>query len=352
MGHNGVWKVLSAIVAAILVSTPVPAAEAPLPDAKPVPDVQVLPLPYDQASFEHEGRELTRYHFGAALRRPFWYPITGPAGRSLTRMNMPGDPGRSLTRAVQPEDPHKPEDPLGHSHQTSVWISHKDVNGIDFWRDGGPIAGQIVHQTGREGLQYEDGLLAASLSTLNHWNDPRGNTLMIERRRATVAPDEGGAWWLVIDLQFEAPQDSEVTLGKTPFGPLGVRMAKTISVSDGGGRILNSEGRPGEAEAFRKPARWLDYSGPVTNQHAAGITLMDHPANPNHPSPFHVRNNGWMGICLTLDAPVTITADKPVRLRYGLWIHPDVPDAQKLDQQWQTFASAALAPLATTPRKD
>ncbi len=33
---------------------------------------------------------------------------------------MPGDPGRSLTQAVQPGDPNKPEDPLGHSHQTSV----------------------------------------------------------------------------------------------------------------------------------------------------------------------------------------------------------------------------------------
>jgi len=36
-----------------------------------------------------------------------------------------------------------------------VWISHKDVNGIDFWRDGGPLAGQIVHQMRREGLQYQ-----------------------------------------------------------------------------------------------------------------------------------------------------------------------------------------------------
>ena len=79
---------------------------------------------------------------------------------------------------------------------------------------------------------------------------------------------------------------------------------------------------------------------------------MDHPANPNHPAPFHVRDNGWMGVCLTLDAPVTITPDKPVRLRYGLWIHPAVPDAQKLDQQWQTFAAGELASMTTTPRKE
>jgi len=336
---------LGAILLAAAIPTIVLAAETPLPDAKPVPDMQVLPLPYDQAAFAHLGRELTRYHFGAGLRRPFWYPIMGPAGRSLTRMNMPGDPGRSVTQDAQPQNPEKPEDPAGHSHQTSVWIAHKDVNGIDFWRDGGPIAGQIVHQPGREGLQYDDGPPAASLLSLNHWNDPQGKTLMIERRRATVAPGEHGAWWMTIDLQFEAPKGGQVTFGRTPFGPIGLRMAKTIGVCDGGGRILNSEGQRNEAQTFHKPARWLDYSGPITNRHTAGIALMDHPANYGHPTPFQVRDNGWMGASLTLNSPVTITADKPLRLRYGLWIHPGVPDAQELDRQWQAFARDPLASM-------
>ena len=342
MPRKRVRIALFAIAAAAVVSVPLPAAEPALPDAKPVPDMQVLPLPYSQASFEHLGHQLTRYHFGPELRHPFWYPIMGPAGRSLTRMNMPSDPGLSVTQAVQPTDPNKPEDPRGHSHQTSVWITHKNVGGIDFWRDSGPIAGQIVHQTCREGLEYQDGSPAASLLTLNHWNDPQGKTLMIDRRRVTVASDENGAWWMFIDLQFEAPPEGQVVLGKTAFGPIGVRMAKSMSVTDGGGRILNSEGQRNEAEAFRKPARWVDYSGMTSNEQAAGITLMDHPKNPTHPSPFHVRDNGWMGACLTLDGPVTITPDTPVRLRYALWIHPDVPDAQQLDRKWQFFADQEL----------
>jgi hypothetical protein len=345
MRRSRLLVTLGAILAATAISATIPAAETPLPDARPVPDMQVLPLPYDQAGFEHLGRELTRYHFGLELRRPYWYPIIGPGGRSLTRMNMPGDPGRSLTQAAQPQDPNKPEDPSGHSHQTSVWISHKDVNGIDFWRDGGPIAGQIVHQPGREGLQYEDGPPAASLLTLNHWNDPQGKTLIIERRRTTVKPGGEGSWWMIIDLQLEAPQRGQATLGKTPFGPLGVRMAKTIGVTDGGGRILNSEGHRNEAEAFRKPARWIDYSGPISNQESAGIVLMDHPANPRHPTPFMVRDNGWMGASLTLNEPLTIVPKEPLRLRYALWVHAGVPDAAELDRQWQAFAKEELASM-------
>jgi len=321
------------------------AADPLLPNARPVPDMQVLPLPYDQASFEHLGRELTRYHFGATLRRPFWYPIIGPGNRSLTRMGKPDDPGLSLTRTEQPQDSNKPEDPLGHSHQNSVWISHKDVNGIDFWRDGGPIAGQIVHQTAREGLQYEDGHTAATMLSRNAWNDPQGRTLMFERRRTTVMPGEESSWWLIIDMQLEASQGAPVTLGKTPFGPIGVRMAKTIGVTDGGGRILNSSGQRNEKEAFRKPARWVDYSGPITREHTAGVTLMDHPENTRHPVPFHVRNDGWMGACLTLDEPLVIHPDKPLRLRYGLWVHPNAPDGTTIERQWQSFTSQPLASL-------
>ena len=340
MPRKRIWTALLVIAATVVVSATVSAAEPSLPDAKPVPAVQVLPLPYSQASFQHLGQELTRYHFDAELRRPFWYPIMGPAGRSLTRMNMPSDPGRSITQTAQPTDPNKPQDPSGHSHQNSVWISHKNVEGFDFWRDGGPIAGQIVHQTIREGLEYRDGESAASLLSLNHWNDPQGKVLMIERRRATVAPCGNGSWSLTIDLQFEAPDDGrgEAILNKTAFGPIGVRMAKTISVSDGGGRILNSSGQRNEAEAFRKPARWVDYSGPITRDETAGITLMDHPNNPKHPTPFHVRDNGWMGVSPTFNGSITITRDQPLRLRYRLWVHPDVPKTEKLEEEWQRFA--------------
>ncbi len=321
------------------------AADSGLHDAKPVPDIQVLPQPYEQATFELQGKELTRYHFGPTLRRPFWYPITGPGGRSLTRMNMPFDPGKSMTRDKQPADPTKPEDPLGHSHQTSVWICHKDVNGFDFWRDSGPIAGQILHQTERDGLEYDEVDGTATLLTRNAWNDPKGNTLMIDRRMATVFTGVEGSWWLIIDVQFEAPLGKPVTLGKTTFGPLGIRMSKTVSVREGGGRILNSEGALNEQGVFRKPARWVDYSGPVTRDACGGITLMDHPQNPNHPAIFHVRDNGWLGVTLTPDETRVIEPGKPLRLRYALWVHNGVPDSQTVDKQWQSFIGLKVPEL-------
>src|SRR6267142_1327850 len=113
---------------------------------------------------------------------------------------------------------------------------------------------------------------------------------MIEHRRTAVKVLENGEWWLFIDTQLEAPPGAPVTLGQSAFGLIAVRMAKTIGVNDGGGTIRNSEGGVDEAGCFRKPARWVDYSGPIAAGVSEGLTLMDHPMNLHHPVPFHVRN--------------------------------------------------------------
>lgn len=300
--------------------------QAQSPDAKPVPAVQVIPLPYDQASFQHHQAELTRYHFGSTLRRPFLFPVIGPAGCSYTRMGHP-------------------HDPVSHSHHNSVWISHNDVAGVNFWADGG--GGQIVHLRVD---RYEDGPDSAWMLVQNAWKNEQGQVLMLERRRMEVEPLADGQWLATIDLQFEAPTGGPVTLGQTPFGMIGVRMAKTIGVHDGGGRILNSQGQVNEEQVFRKPARWVDYSGPVTGEQTGGITLMDHPSNPGHPAPFHVRNDGWMGACLTLNGPITIEPNEPLRLRYRLWVHQGVPDPTAIEPLWKQFAESPLPPM-TQQRK-
>jgi hypothetical protein len=116
-------------------------------------------------------------------------------------------------------------------------------------------------------------------------------------------------------------------------------------VKPSGGRILNSEGRRNEEEIFRKPARWVDYSGPVTNEAAGGITLMDHPQNPGHPAPFHVRGDGWMGACLTLGGPITIEPGRPLRLRYGLCVHAGVPQPAAIAARFDDFRRRTLPPM-------
>ena len=292
---------------------------------KPVPRLQAVPQPYDQVSFQRDGQEVVRYHFGRDLRRPFVFPIVGPSGRSLTRMGHP-------------------RDPESHSHHNSVWVSHHDVNGVSFWDDR--AKGKIVHQR-VEKLEDEGGGVAAVVAT-NHWvNEADGKVLLRERCRTEARLLDGNEWLLVIDVQLE-PASGAVTLGKTPFGLVGVRMAKTIGVNDGGGEIRNSEGGVNETQVLWKRAKWVDYSGPITDGAVEGVTLMDHPSNPNHPTFFHVRNDGWMGASLTYDAPRTIEPDKPLVLRYGLYVHGGKPAAADLQRRWEDFAAVAVASPASS----
>jgi hypothetical protein len=236
-----------------------------------------------------------------------------------------------------------PHDPVSHSHHNSVWLSHHDVGGTDFWADNGGTI-ELVHIA-----RLEDGQDRAALEAKVSWRDKAGAVLLNEWRRIELVVLGSQLWRIDIETELSAA-GAPVTLGQTPFGLLGVRMAKTIGVTDGGGRILNSDGGVNEAGCFRKPARWVDYSGPVTAALDEGITLMDHPQNLHHPVEFHVRNDGWMGAATTFRAPVTVEAAQPLHLKYGLLVHSGLGESSEIEAQWRRFAEEPPRPLPTKGR--
>jgi hypothetical protein len=291
----------------------------------PVPRVQVLPLPHSISRFQLDGNELTSVHADRADMRPFCYPILTSQGVSLVRMGHPYDP-------------------VSHSHHNGVWVTHNVINGIDFWGDHAKVQGRIENQ---QADGYEDGDDRAYMLMLNHWIKGEDSSVqMIEARRIEVRPIDGAkSWLMLIDLQWTAPKGKPVTIGQSFFGPVGVRMAKTIGVRDGGGRLMNSEGALGEDAIFHKPARWVDYTGRITNaaDGIAGIALMDDPRNVQHGAAYHVRTDGWMGSCTSSAGDVVIQPEAPLRLRYGLWVHDGAPTREQCEAQWQAFAKLELA---------
>jgi hypothetical protein len=307
-------------LALCVVAVSVEAAEL---QPKPVPRMQAVPQPYHQVSFQRDGKEVARYHFGRDLDRPFLFPVIGPSGRSLTRMGHP-------------------HDPESHGHHNSVWVSHNDVNGTDFWSNN--RGGRIIHQRVEK---LDDGPDRALLITHNAWTAKDGKVLLKDRRQIAAYALPKDELFIVVDLELAA-NDADVTLGKTPFGFFAVRMAKTLGVHDGAGTIRNSEGGVNEKGVFWKRAKWMDYSGAVAPDAVEGITLMDHPSNPNHPTVFHVRDDGWMGSSFTQDEPRVIKLGEPLKLRYGLYVHAGAPDLTTLNERWAEFTrlAAAHAPKA------
>ncbi len=279
----------------------------------PFPRVQIIPQPDDQASFQVEGVEKLRYHWPSRYIRPYWFPLIGPEGVSVTRISHPRDPN-------------------SHSHHKAVWIAHNSVNGWDFWSDRTPT--RIVHD---QIVRYNDGVDSASMTVRNFWLNGAGRRVLQELRTARLRPLEHGE--LLVDIELElSPTTGSATFGKTPFGFLGVRVAKTMGVNDGGGEIRNSEGAVGESDVLWKRARWVDYSGPITPQAENGIALMDHPSNPRHPTFFHIRSDGWMGTAFCCEAPYTLSSGETLRLRHRLYVHRGRAPLAAIEREWKRFA--------------
>ena len=154
---------------------------------------------------------------------------------------------------------------------------------------------------------------------------------------AVMKPGTAGETFLELNSTFRA-KGAPVTLGKTNFGFLAVRVAKSVSTHFGGGQLTNSHGMKGESNLFAQSAEWMDYSGPVPktvdNKRSPtmeGITYFDHPDNPGFPAHWHVRADGWMGASLNLLEPHVIERGKPLILRYLLHVHNAGVDAGRAD---------------------
>lgn len=277
------------------------------------PRCQLVPLPDEQVSFQIDNVERLRWHHGASYPRPFFYPLLGPTGTSLTRMGHPGAPD--------------------HDHHRSIWFSHNKVLGIDFWSDRSPAR---IRQ--KNWLCYQDGEDEATMSVLLGWYDGHDPKELLEQELiAGIRPGPDGETFLELQATFK-PTAESLEFGKTNFGFLAVRMAKSLSAHFGGGVITNSEGAVGEPAIFGKPAKWMDYSGPVPRGDE-GITYFDHPTNPGHPVSWHVREDGWMGASVCLNGPLETTRKQPLMLRYLLHAHRGKLDADRAAQVAKDFSA-------------
>ncbi len=290
---------------------------------------EVLPLPDDQVSFRIDGVEVTRWHFGDKYKRPFFSPIIGPGGETLTRI---GHPGAS-----------------NHDHHRSVWFAHHKLLGIDFWSENTEA---FIRQ--KMWFEYRDGEDECAMAVQLNWHDGHDPQPLVEQELiATARPLNDGSWTLDLQSTFR-PHAEQIEFQQTNYGFLAVRLAKSISTHFGNGMITGASGEAGEEKLFGKENRWMDYSGPVTIQDdqgnrasvVNGITYFDHSSNPNFPAKWHVREDGWVGASACRDEGLISTRLKPLRLRYLLHIHDGAVNkiqAEDILADWEKLPTQAVS---------
>ncbi len=193
--------------------------------------------------------------------RPVFYPVYGPDGVRMTR-----DYPFSKETKGEAHD---------HPHHESLWYSHGDVNGIDFWHVG-EGKGRI-RQTGRQ--------IGEDTIWMSHdWVGPDRNRVCEDLRTMKFSTLPGGA--RVIDFKIElTASDGELTFGDTKEGTMAIRSTPDLRI-DKGAVASNSADDRGKA-IWGKAAKWVNYQ-----KGDAGFAIFDHPTNPRHPTTWHARDYG------------------------------------------------------------
>ncbi len=278
------------------------------------PKVQAIP-DVDRISFRIDGAERLAYHFGERTNAPFLFPIVGPSGAILTRLGNP-----------------RPSD---QTPDRSVWLGHANLAGTDFWASPAGTDVKIRH---RGVTRFQDGSRGGATIQLDWW--ARGEAILHQTLELELTPTNDKGFAIDILARFEST-GVPVELGQTELGFLGTRVASTMSESLGGGRVTSSERRTGASAVGGTASRWIDYSGPSAPNVVEGICLMDHPANPNHPTRWNVRGDGLMCAAFNATSPYGVARDHALDLRYRLMVHAGSANPAALDKAWEDFARSA-----------
>jgi hypothetical protein len=228
-----------------------------------------------------------------------------------------------------------------HPHQRSIWFTHGDVNGIDFWSENANH-GSIAH---REYLRKDADDKHAVIETQNDWIDSGGRKVCEDRRLLTFAAGDG---WRSIDFEITLnASDGPVKFGDTKEGSMGIRVPTVMDVnSRDGGHIVNSEGET-DKEAWGKPAAWVDYYGTV-GKRPVGIAFMNHPSSFRYPTRWHVRDYGLFAANPfglkdfvgknDVDGTYTLADGASITLRYRMLFHQGDAKSGKIAEAFERYA--------------
>lgn len=250
--------------------------------------------------------------------RPYFWPLCTPEGsvvRGVSAREHPNQYGVSLAYG-------------GHQtpETTSIWSDYDEP-------PYGPC-GKMLHRGFNAVRRLDARTLLIAQQTV--WVNGRGEVFGGDVREHELVLLDGGELLLRIRQRVRRPGDP------VPGNLLlSARVADSIRVkalynAEGHvpGEIRNSEGAAGEEATRDTRARWCSYWGRVGDGHA-GLALLSHPLNPEHPARFFTREYG----IVTINQPFNPKVDELV-VRWGAFIFRGPADPGRIDRVYQEFAQS------------
>jgi|GEM_PF-206493 len=277
-------------------------------------------------SLLNNGRTVWRFNHDPGHAKPFFHPVALKDGTCLT-WNSPPD----------------------HPWHHALWFSWKLINGLNYWEED-KATGASQGRTSWESPQIEARPdFSATIRQALRYAPPGEAPVLGELRTVDIsAPAADGGYRLDWTLAFTALAE-QVTLDRTPipgepngvdyggYAGLSVRLARDLV----DWKIANADGLAGAA-GHRKPAAAMEFSGTV-GPTAAGIAILDHPANLNAPSPWFVVADagtpfGYFSPAVVCLKPHTLRKGEAITLRYRVMVHPGALDPAALSNAAAAFA--------------
>jgi hypothetical protein len=280
----------------------------------------------EQISVEIDGKPFTVFYIGGKdLNRPYLHPLRSASGKIVNRSFPAGQ---------------LPGETSDHPHHAGLFYGHGDVNGYNYWAiqnvptKPGTNMGRIVL---KEVKSVRSGKESGTVDVVLDWLKPDGQTLLTETRTMTFYSHP---MLRIIDFDFDFAAIEKVVVRDTKEGTFAMRMATVLDEPPAKekpgapartGTLVNAQGGQREANVWGKRSEWVDYSG-VLDGERVGVVMMDHPANPRHPTYWHSRGYGLHSINpfgvsdflndKSQNGSLTIEPGAHVRFRYRVIIHP------------------------------
>lgn len=254
----------------------------------------------------------TSYIFAENEKYPFFYPVNGPSGASVT----------SMRNGTYP-------------HHSSLFFGCDRVNGGNYWQEG-LDRGRIVSL--REDILENDGPRVV-IENECIWSRPGAVSPVKDLRKITItAPSKE-----MFQIDFEVTMEMliDVTIEKTNHSLFSGRMDPALAVTNGG-TMINAEGEQGEKGTFGKASAWIDCFGKRGDK-IEGMAIMQHPTNNWYPSPWFTRDYGFFSPTPMYwpadDKATVMKKGDTIKLKYRVLVHTGTNETAKIADEFKEYAA-------------
>ncbi len=256
----------------------------------------------------------------------FIHPLKTPSGFTITEL--------------QPAD---------HLHHFGLWWPWKYVSKegqkVLFWelqRGKGRVEA-------RGGEKSGNGFTATSVYTVHA---PNGKTeeWISEKVKASVSElIDSPARGYFLDIEIDQSVLGEQSLEIVKYRYSGFSLRSTFEWNRNNSTMITSEGRE-HPESNLTRARWVLLQGPNDTEGRAGVLLMSHPANRNHPEHLHTWDNWkpgprhdsvFVNFNPVQNEPFTMRPGEVYVRRYRLFVFDGAIDTDKAERLWKDWAATA-----------